>query len=111
MVCVSHPHQLTSACPLSLSLCLSLCLSLSLQGLENPAPISPAQYVCAPDSEQTLLAAPAQFLLEKFLQSCSSRLFPKAVNNGSNPVLSIDSYLNIGQEVGEKERVYCKGGG
>ncbi|XP_062337035.1 GREB1-like protein [Osmerus eperlanus] len=70
-----------------------------LIGLENPAPISPAQYVCAPDSEQTLLAAPAQFLLEKFLQSCSSRLFPKAVNNSSNPVLSIDSYLNIGQEV------------
>ncbi|KAL0966250.1 hypothetical protein UPYG_G00292930 [Umbra pygmaea] len=70
-----------------------------LMAMENPAPISPSQYVCAPDSEQTLLAAPAQFLLEKFLQSCSHRLFPKAVQNRSNPVLSIDSYLNIGPEV------------
>uniref|UniRef100_A0A673ZK92 GREB1 like retinoic acid receptor coactivator n=1 Tax=Salmo trutta TaxID=8032 RepID=A0A673ZK92_SALTR len=67
--------------------------------MENPAPISPYQYVCAPDSDHTLLAAPAQFLLEKFLQSCSHRLFPKAVQNNSNPVLSIDSFLNIGSEV------------
>ncbi|XP_029581156.1 GREB1-like protein [Salmo trutta] len=67
--------------------------------MENPTPISPPQYICAPDSEHTLLAAPAQFLLEKFLQSCSHRLFPKAVQNSSNPVLSIDSYLNIGPEV------------
>uniref|UniRef100_A0A673ZKK8 GREB1 like retinoic acid receptor coactivator n=1 Tax=Salmo trutta TaxID=8032 RepID=A0A673ZKK8_SALTR len=67
--------------------------------LTNPAPISPYQYVCAPDSDHTLLAAPAQFLLEKFLQSCSHRLFPKAVQNNSNPVLSIDSFLNIGSEV------------
>ncbi|XP_041698325.1 GREB1-like protein [Coregonus clupeaformis] len=70
-----------------------------LMVMENPAPISPYQYVCAPDSEHTLLAAPAQFLLEKFLQSCSHRLFPKAVQNSSNPVLSIDSFLNIGPEV------------
>ncbi|XP_028282945.1 GREB1-like protein isoform X3 [Parambassis ranga] len=67
--------------------------------IENPAPISPSQYVCAPDSEQTLLDAPAQFLLERFLQSCSHRLFPKAVQNRNNPVLSIDSYLNIGPEI------------
>lgn len=67
--------------------------------MENPALISPAQYVCAPDSEQTLLDAPAQFLLEKFLQSCSHRLFPKAVESRNNPVLSIDSYLNISPEV------------
>lgn len=67
--------------------------------MENPALISPSQYVCAPDSEQTLLDAPAQFLLEKFLQSCSHRLFPKAVENMNNPVLSIDSYLNISPEV------------
>uniref|UniRef100_A0A3Q3WKA4 GREB1-like protein n=1 Tax=Mola mola TaxID=94237 RepID=A0A3Q3WKA4_MOLML len=67
--------------------------------MENPAPISPSQYVCAPDSEQTLLDAPAQFLLERFLQSCSHRLFPKAVQNRKNPVLSIDSYLNISPEV------------
>ncbi|KAL6103902.1 greb1l [Pungitius sinensis] len=67
--------------------------------MENPAAISPPQYVCAPDSEQTLLDAPAQFLLERFLQSCSHRLFPKAVQNRNNPVLSIDSYLNISPEI------------
>ncbi|XP_061696419.1 GREB1-like protein isoform X3 [Syngnathoides biaculeatus] len=67
--------------------------------LENPAPISPLQYVCAPDSEQTLLDAPAQFLLERFLQSCSYRLFPQAIHNPNNPVLSIDSYLNISPEI------------
>lgn len=70
-----------------------------LMEIENPAPISPSQYVCAPDSEQTLLDAPAQFLLERFLQSCSHRLFPKAVRNRNNPVLSIDSYLNISPEI------------
>ncbi|XP_069548353.1 GREB1-like protein isoform X2 [Brachyistius frenatus] len=70
-----------------------------LMEIENPAPISPSQYVCAPDSEQTLLDAPAQFLLERFLQSCSHRLFPKAVQNRNNPVLSIDSYLNISPEI------------
>ncbi|XP_042559718.1 GREB1-like protein isoform X2 [Clupea harengus] len=70
-----------------------------LMGLESSTPISASQYVCAPDHEHTLLAAPAQFLLEKFLQSCSHRLFPKAVHNASNPVLSIDSYLNLGPEV------------
>ncbi|XP_027875179.1 GREB1-like protein isoform X7 [Xiphophorus couchianus] len=67
--------------------------------IENKAPISPSQYVCAPDSEQTLLDAPAQFLLENFLQSCSHRLFPKAVQNRNNPVLSIDSYLNLSPEI------------
>ncbi|XP_020510331.1 GREB1-like protein [Labrus bergylta] len=70
-----------------------------LMEIENPAPISPSQYVCAPDSEQTLMDAPAQFLLERFLQSCSHRLFPKAVKNRINPVLSIDSYLNISPEI------------
>ncbi|XP_037838017.1 GREB1-like protein isoform X4 [Kryptolebias marmoratus] len=67
--------------------------------IENQAPISPLQYVCAPDSEQTLLDAPAQFLLESFLQSCIHRLFPKAVQNRNNPVLSIDSYLNLSPEI------------
>lgn len=67
--------------------------------MENLAPISPSQYVCAPDSEQTLLDAPPHFLLERFLQSCSHRLFPKAVQNRTNPVLSIDSFLNISPEV------------
>ncbi|XP_062385890.1 GREB1-like protein isoform X1 [Sardina pilchardus] len=70
-----------------------------LMGLESSTPISASQYVCAPDSEHTLLAAPAQFLLEKFLQSCSHRLFPMTLHNASNPVLSIDSYLNLGPEV------------
>ncbi|XP_053185688.1 GREB1-like protein isoform X1 [Scomber japonicus] len=70
-----------------------------LMEIENPNAISPSQYVCAPDSEQTLLDAPAQFLLERFLQSCSHRLFPKAVQNRNNPVLSIDSYLNISPEI------------
>lgn len=67
--------------------------------MENLALISPSQYVCAPDSEQTLLDAPPHFLLERFLQSCSHRLFPKAVQNRTNPVLSIDSFLNISPEV------------
>ncbi|XP_073535238.1 GREB1-like protein isoform X2 [Phyllobates terribilis] len=66
---------------------------------ESTAPISPMQFVCAPDSEQTLLAAPAQFLLEKFLQHSSCKLFPKAVNNPRNPLLAIDCYLNLGPEV------------
>lgn len=59
----------------------------------------PLQYVCAPDSEHTLLAAPAQFLLEKFLQHATYKLFPKAIHNFKNPVLAIDCYLNIGAEV------------
>ncbi|XP_049626145.1 GREB1-like protein [Suncus etruscus] len=63
------------------------------------APILPLQYVCAPDSEHTLLEAPAQFLLEKFLQHASYKLFPKAIYNFKSPVLAIDSYLNIGPEV------------
>ncbi|XP_060029552.1 GREB1-like protein isoform X2 [Erinaceus europaeus] len=63
------------------------------------APILPLHYVCAPDSEHTLLAAPAQFLLEKFLQHASYKLFPKAINNFKSPVLAIDCYLNIGPEV------------
>ncbi|NXG77267.1 GRB1L protein, partial [Baryphthengus martii] len=63
------------------------------------APIMPLQYVCAPDSEHTLLAAPSQFLLEKFLQHATYKLFPKAIHNFKNPVLAIDCYLNIGLEV------------
>ncbi|XP_058533076.1 GREB1-like protein isoform X2 [Ochotona princeps] len=66
---------------------------------ESLAPILPLQYVCAPDSEHTLLAAPAQFLLEKFLQHASYKLFPKAIQNFKSPVLAIDCYLNIGREV------------
>ncbi|XP_048886273.1 GREB1-like protein isoform X3 [Brienomyrus brachyistius] len=66
---------------------------------EGPNPVSPLQYVCAPDSEHMLLAAPAQVLLETFLQHNGSKLFPKAVSNGTNPLLSVDSYLNIGPEI------------
>ncbi|KAM9225465.1 GREB1-like protein isoform 1-T1 [Dugong dugon] len=66
---------------------------------ESIAPILPLQYICAPDSEHTLLAAPAQFLLEKFLQHASYKLFPKAIRNFKSPVLAIDCYLNIGPEV------------
>uniref|UniRef100_A0A8B9DEU4 GREB1 like retinoic acid receptor coactivator n=1 Tax=Anser cygnoides TaxID=8845 RepID=A0A8B9DEU4_ANSCY len=66
---------------------------------DSLAPIMPLQYVCAPDSEHTLLAAPSQFLLEKFLQHATYKLFPKAVHNFKNPVLAIDCYLNIGLEV------------
>ncbi|XP_023576121.1 GREB1-like protein isoform X2 [Octodon degus] len=66
---------------------------------ESTAPIGPLQYVCAPDSEHTLLAAPAQFLLEKFLQHAAYKLFPKAIHNFKSPVLAVDCYLNVGQEV------------
>ncbi|XP_028925448.1 GREB1-like protein isoform X3 [Ornithorhynchus anatinus] len=66
---------------------------------ESLAPVLPVQYVCAPDSEHTLLAAPAQFLLEKFLQHATYKLFPKAIHNLRSPVLAIDCYLNIGPEV------------
>uniref|UniRef100_A0A9J8BCK9 GREB1 like retinoic acid receptor coactivator n=1 Tax=Cyprinus carpio carpio TaxID=630221 RepID=A0A9J8BCK9_CYPCA len=69
-----------------------------LMRLETPVRVCASQYVCAPDSEHTLLSAPAQFLLEKFLQSCSHRLFPLALCNSANPVLSIDSYLNLGPQ-------------
>ncbi|KAG9339202.1 hypothetical protein JZ751_024061 [Albula glossodonta] len=66
---------------------------------ESPTSISPSQYVCAPDSEHMLLAAPPHFLLERFLEHSGQRLFPKAVRNHTHPVLSIDSYLNIGPEL------------
>uniref|UniRef100_A0A673KYZ4 GREB1-like protein n=1 Tax=Sinocyclocheilus rhinocerous TaxID=307959 RepID=A0A673KYZ4_9TELE len=69
-----------------------------LMRMETPVRVCASQYVCAPDSEHTLLSAPAQFLLEKFLQSCSHRLFPLALCNSTNPVLSIDSYLNLGPQ-------------
>uniref|UniRef100_A0A8C6DHJ0 GREB1 like retinoic acid receptor coactivator n=1 Tax=Moschus moschiferus TaxID=68415 RepID=A0A8C6DHJ0_MOSMO len=84
---------------------------------ESMAPILPLQYVCAPDTEHTLLAAPAQFLLEKFLQHASYKLFPKAIRNFRSPVLAIDCYLNIGPEVAvcyissrpHSSNVHCEG--
>ncbi|KAK6491099.1 GREB1-like protein isoform X3 [Huso huso] len=66
---------------------------------DNLTSISPSQYVCAPDSEHMLLAVPAQFLLEKFLQHSSYKLFPKAIFNEKSPVLAIDCYLNVSSEV------------
>lgn len=87
-------------CPLSSSdRRISFIILALFQVSENLAPILPLQYVCAPDSEHTLLAAPAQFLLEKFLQHASYKLFPKAIHNFRSPVLAIDCYLNIGPEV------------
>ncbi|XP_064410250.1 GREB1-like protein [Latimeria chalumnae] len=66
---------------------------------ESLTSVPPSQYVCAPDSEHTLLAAPPQFLLERFLQHTSYKLFPKALCNYRNPVLAIDCYLNVGPQV------------
>uniref|UniRef100_A0A3B3RUG4 GREB1 like retinoic acid receptor coactivator n=1 Tax=Paramormyrops kingsleyae TaxID=1676925 RepID=A0A3B3RUG4_9TELE len=65
----------------------------------SPTPVGPSQYVCAPDSEHTRLAAPPHLLLERFLQLRGHKLFPKAVHNTGHPVLSIDSYLSMGPEV------------
>uniref|UniRef100_A0AAY4ACH7 Protein GREB1 n=1 Tax=Denticeps clupeoides TaxID=299321 RepID=A0AAY4ACH7_9TELE len=61
--------------------------------------VQPSQYICAPDSKHTFLSSPAQFLLEKYLQHTSHRLFPLSARNYSHPVLSVDSYLNLGPEV------------
>ncbi|XP_071663163.1 protein GREB1 isoform X2 [Patagioenas fasciata] len=61
--------------------------------------VSPAQYICAPDSKHTFLAAPAQLLLEKYLQYHSHRFFPLSLKNYSHPVLSVDCYLNLGPQI------------
>lgn len=72
----------------------------SFQGLDNPVTnITPAQYICAPDSKHTFLAAPAQLLLEKHFQHHSPRFFPLSLKNYSHPVLSVDCYLNLGSQV------------
>ncbi|KAL4623884.1 protein GREB1-like [Arapaima gigas] len=64
-----------------------------------PTSLPPSQYVCAPDSKHTFLAAPAQLLLEKYLQHTSQHLFPLSARNYNHPVLSVDCYLNLGPEV------------
>ncbi|XP_015207603.2 protein GREB1 isoform X2 [Lepisosteus oculatus] len=64
-----------------------------------PSTVPPSQYICAPDSKHTFLSAPAQLLLEKYLQHTSQRLFPLSLRNYSHPVLSVDCYLNLGPEV------------
>ncbi|KFO75217.1 Protein GREB1 [Cuculus canorus] len=66
---------------------------------DSPVSISPAQYICAPDSKHTFLAAPAQLLLEKYLQYHSHRFFPLSLKNYSHPVLSVDCYLNLGPQI------------
>ncbi|XP_074845065.1 protein GREB1 isoform X2 [Carettochelys insculpta] len=66
---------------------------------ETPVSTAPAQYICAPDSKHTFLAAPAQLLLEKYLQYHSHRFFPLSVKNYSHPVLSVDCYLNLGPQI------------
>ncbi|XP_034153100.1 protein GREB1 isoform X2 [Esox lucius] len=64
-----------------------------------PTSVQPTQYVCAPDSKHPFLATPAQLLLEKYLQHTSQRLFPLSVHNYTQPLLSVDCYLNLGPEV------------
>ncbi|XP_038253189.1 protein GREB1 [Dermochelys coriacea] len=66
---------------------------------ETPVSTTPAQYICAPDSKHTFLAAPAQLLLEKYLQYHSHRFFPLSLKNYSHPVLSVDCYLNLGPQI------------
>ncbi|XP_010000015.1 PREDICTED: protein GREB1 [Chaetura pelagica] len=66
---------------------------------DTPVSVSPAQYICAPDSKHTFLAAPAQLLLEKYLQYHSHRFFPLSLKNFSHPVLSVDCYLNLGPQI------------
>ncbi|NXS58144.1 GREB1 protein, partial [Brachypteracias leptosomus] len=66
---------------------------------DTPVSISPAQYICAPDSKHTFLAAPAQLLLEKYLQYHSHRFFPLSLKNYNHPVLSVDCYLNLGPQI------------
>ncbi|KAM5263009.1 protein GREB1 [Ctenodactylus gundi] len=66
---------------------------------DSSAGIVPAQYICAPDSKHAFLTAPAQLLLETFLQHHSHRFFPLSLKNHSHPVLSVDCYLNLGPQI------------
>ncbi|XP_014396015.1 PREDICTED: protein GREB1 [Myotis brandtii] len=61
--------------------------------------VVPAQYICAPDSKHPSLAAPAQLLLERFLQHHSHRFFPLSLRNHGHPVLLVDCYLNLGSQI------------
>ncbi|CAM9434348.1 unnamed protein product [Lampetra fluviatilis] len=63
------------------------------------APVSPSQFVCAPDSDYTFLQAPAHLLLERYLRVAGSTLFPHAARSHAHPVLALDSYLNLGTQV------------
>ncbi|XP_036406212.1 protein GREB1-like [Megalops cyprinoides] len=72
---------------------------IKTKATDVPTTVPPSQYVCAPDSKHPFLAAPAQLLLEKYLQHSSQHLFPLGSRNFSHPVLSVDCYLNLGPEV------------
>lgn len=74
-------------------------MSFPMQVSDNPMTVVPAQYICAPDSKHTFLAAPAQLLLEKFLQHHSHHFFPLSLKNHGHPVLLVDCYLNLGSQV------------
>lgn len=71
---------------------------------DHPVAVVPAQYICAPDSKHPFLAAPAQLLLEKFLQQHSHRFFPLSLRNHGHPVLLVDCYLNLGSQVTNSRR-------
>ncbi|XP_021104058.1 protein GREB1 [Heterocephalus glaber] len=73
--------------------------TLAPQVSDSSVAVVPAQYICAPDSKYTFLAAPAQLLLEKFLQHHSHRFFPLSLKNHRHPVLSVDCYLNLGPQI------------
>ncbi|KAF7706819.1 hypothetical protein HF521_020073 [Silurus meridionalis] len=70
-----------------------------LTAMESPSPVSSSQFVCAPDSVCPMLDVPAQLLLERFLQRCSTRLFPHAIHSYTQPVLAIDTYLDLGPQL------------
>lgn len=67
--------------------------------MESPSPVSSLQFVCAPDSVCPMLDVPAQLLLERFLQRCSTHLFPHALHSYTHPVLAIDTYLDLGPQL------------
>nr|DBA25765.1 TPA: hypothetical protein GDO54_010114 [Pyxicephalus adspersus] len=74
-------------------------LHIKPKALDSSLSVSTAHYICAPDSNHTILAAPAHLLLEKYLQFHSQRFFPLSVNDSSHPVLVVDCYLNLGPQI------------
>ncbi|XP_075057527.1 protein GREB1 isoform X2 [Mixophyes fleayi] len=74
-------------------------LHIKPKALDSSMSVSPAHYICAPDSKHNILAAPAQLLLEKYLQFHSQRFFPLSVNSASHPVLVVNCYLNLGPQI------------
>ncbi|XP_040204503.1 protein GREB1 [Rana temporaria] len=74
-------------------------LHIKPKALDSSMSVSTAHYICAPDSNHTVLAAPAHLLLEKFLQFHSQQFFPLSVTDSSHPVLVVDCYLNLGPQI------------